>query len=62
MGLRRAPPHKDIQKTALGATDSVEWEYKEDAVELVTQLQERWGRSMGDRTSPRRHFFKSIPA
>ena len=39
-GITASPPHKDIQKTALGATDSVEWEYKEDAFELVTQLQE----------------------
>ncbi|PLX01119.1 MAG: RNA methyltransferase [Marinilabiliales bacterium] len=26
-GLTATPPHKDIHKTALGATDSVEWEY-----------------------------------
>jgi len=39
-GITATPPHKDIQKTALGATESVEWEYKEDAVALVTKLQE----------------------
>ena len=39
-GITASPPHKDIQKTALGATDSVVWEYREDAVRLVTQLQE----------------------
>ena len=38
-GITATPPHKDIQKTALGATDSVEWEYKEDVVALVAQLQ-----------------------
>lgn len=37
-GITAIPPHKDIQKTALGATDSVEWEYCEDAVLLVDQL------------------------
>ena len=26
--ITATPPHKDIQKTALGATDSVEWEYQ----------------------------------
>lgn len=26
-GITAKPPHKDIHKTALGATDSVEWEY-----------------------------------
>ena len=26
-GITATPPHKDIHKTALGATDSVDWEY-----------------------------------
>jgi 23S rRNA (guanosine2251-2'-O)-methyltransferase len=26
-GFTATPPHKDIQKTALGATESVEWHY-----------------------------------
>jgi tRNA G18 (ribose-2'-O)-methylase SpoU len=34
-GITATPPHKDIQKTALGATDSVVWEYKEDTVAVV---------------------------
>ncbi len=38
-GITATPPHKDIQKTALGATASVAWEYKEDAIALVAQLQ-----------------------
>ena len=37
-GITATPPHKDIHKTALGATDSVAWEYREDAVELVQAL------------------------
>ena len=37
-GITAIPPHKDIQKTALGSTDSVEWEYREDAVLLIDQL------------------------
>ena len=37
-GITATPPHKDIHKTALGATDSVAWEYREDAVELVQEL------------------------
>ncbi|WP_324721591.1 RNA methyltransferase [Salinimicrobium sp. HB62] len=39
-GITATPPHKDIQKTALGATETVEWEYAEDALELVKRLQE----------------------
>src|SRR5690554_4069197 len=38
-GITAKPPHKDIQKTALGATESVDWEYVENTLELVTRLQ-----------------------
>ncbi|MCM4169506.1 tRNA (guanosine(18)-2'-O)-methyltransferase [Arenibacter antarcticus] len=38
-GITATPPHKEIHKTALGATDSVAWEYHEDALELVQDLQ-----------------------
>ena len=37
-GITAAPPHKDIHKTALGATESVEWEYVEDTLKLIHQL------------------------
>ena len=39
-GITATPPHKDIQKTALGATDSVGWEYVDDAVALLQSLQD----------------------
>ena len=38
-GITATPPHKEITKTALGATESVDWEHKEDVVELVKELQ-----------------------
>jgi 23S rRNA (guanosine2251-2'-O)-methyltransferase len=38
-GITAKPPHKDIQKTALGATDSVSWEYAESTAEVVKKLQ-----------------------
>jgi tRNA G18 (ribose-2'-O)-methylase SpoU len=38
-GITATPPHKDIQKTALGSTESVDWEYEENILKLVTQLQ-----------------------
>ncbi|MFC7358014.1 RNA methyltransferase [Jejudonia soesokkakensis] len=38
-GITAKPPHKDIQKTALGATDSVVWEYAEDTLLLIKKLQ-----------------------
>ena len=38
-GITAKPPHRDIHKTALGATESVEWEYKADTLTLVKELQ-----------------------
>ncbi len=40
-GITATPPHKDIQKTALGATDTVSWEHKKDTLELVHELRSR---------------------
>ncbi|WP_025743861.1 RNA methyltransferase [Aquimarina pacifica] len=37
-GITATPPHKDIQKTALGATDTVDWEYYEDTLTLINNL------------------------
>jgi tRNA G18 (ribose-2'-O)-methylase SpoU len=39
-GITAKPPHKDIIKTALGATESVDWEYIEDVVGLVKHLKQ----------------------
>lgn len=38
-GITATPPNKDIQRTALGATDSVDWEYAEDTLSVVKKLQ-----------------------
>lgn len=37
-GITAKPPHKDIHKTALGATETVAWEYAEDTLEVVKTL------------------------
>ncbi|MGD0581988.1 MAG: RNA methyltransferase [Bacteroidales bacterium] len=37
-GITPTPPHRDIQKTALGATESVEWKYYSKTVDAVTEL------------------------
>ena len=37
-GITAKPPHKEIHKTALGATESVEWEYVKDTGGLVDRL------------------------
>lgn len=37
-GITACPPNKEISKTALGATESVDWEHYADVVELVQKL------------------------
>ena len=38
-GITARPPHKEIHKTALGATESVDWTYVESTMEVVEKLQ-----------------------
>nr|WP_299488439.1 RNA methyltransferase [uncultured Allomuricauda sp.] len=38
-GITATPPHKDIRKTALGATESVDWEHRQNTLELIQELQ-----------------------
>ena len=40
-GITAKPPHKDIQKTALGATETVDWEYVPETLEVVQKLQQQ---------------------
>ncbi|HEX8562384.1 MAG TPA: RNA methyltransferase [Flavobacterium sp.] len=37
-GITATPPNKEIHKTALGATDTVEWEYAESILEILKRL------------------------
>lgn len=37
-GITAQPPHREIQKTALGATDSIDWEYRESIIDLTNEL------------------------
>ncbi|MBN2746367.1 MAG: RNA methyltransferase [Bacteroidales bacterium] len=37
-GITATPPHKEIQKTALGATESVKWSYQTSTEEAVKAL------------------------
>lgn len=39
-GITATPPHKEIHKTALGATETVAWEYQKNVTEVISQLQE----------------------
>lgn len=37
-GITPTPPHREILKTALGATESVDWEYHPNILELIQKL------------------------
>mgnify|MGYP000903222119 CR=1 len=37
-GITPKPPHRDIQKTALGATETVDWEHKSSTLETIEEL------------------------
>ena len=40
-GITAKPPNKDIHKTALGATESVAWEYSKSITETVNTLKKK---------------------
>lgn len=40
-GYTPHPPKKEILKTALGATESVKWEYVKDPKEVITELKKK---------------------
>lgn len=37
-GITAQPPHREIEKAALGATESVDWEYHPKTIEVVKKL------------------------
>jgi len=39
-GITGTPPHREIHKTALGATESVQWQYDSEAAVSVQRLKE----------------------
>ena len=40
-GITATPPNKEIHKTALGATDTVAWEYQKNVADVITSLKEQ---------------------
>ena len=37
-GITAQPPHREIHKTALGATETVDWKYYENSMEAIIEL------------------------
>ncbi|WP_179349923.1 RNA methyltransferase [Winogradskyella pacifica] len=40
-GITAQPPHNDIRKTALGSTETVDWEYAEHTLDVVEKLKSK---------------------
>jgi len=40
-GITATPPHREIHKTALGATESVSWEYRENTTNIIAELKKQ---------------------
>ena len=49
-GITATPPNREIHKTALGAENSVAWEYAQDTLEVVEKLTNRKGTAFCCRT------------
>jgi tRNA G18 (ribose-2'-O)-methylase SpoU len=60
-GITGTPPNREINKTALGSTDSVSWEYFEKTEDLIQQLKkENWKIvciEQTDQSIPLQNFF-----
>ena len=39
-GITAVPPHKEIHKTALGATETVAWEYQKEVTDVIRKVKE----------------------
>lgn len=46
-GITATPPHREIRKTALGATESVNWSYYLSTMEAVTEFKEKGYKLIG---------------
>lgn len=40
-GITAQPPHREILKTAIGATESIDWQYFSNTIDSLTQLKSR---------------------
>ncbi|MBA4336568.1 RNA methyltransferase [bacterium] len=65
-GMTGMPPRKEIEKTSLGACDTVPWEYRKDAATVVRELKEKGYQIVAlELTDPPRHYAEaqfSFPA
>ena len=60
-GITGQPPHREIHKSALGATETVAWEYRKEILELLSELRGKGYRivpvEQTDRSTSLKDFF-----
>ena len=65
-GYTPQPPHRDIQKTALGATESVDWMYYPSTVDAINELRADgftiWAVEQVDKSIPLHQVSLPFPA
>lgn len=62
-GITGVPPHREIEKTALGATSSVPWEYCENPIDAVNRLRaEGYTIAVVEQTNESVSLHKFVPA
>lgn len=65
-GYTPQPPHRDIHKTALGATETVQWKYLASTQEAVQELREAgyqlWAVEQVENSIPLNRFDANQPA
>ncbi len=59
-GITAKPPHREIQKTAIGATESVEWAYYDKAKEAVQTLKNQGYQIIGVEQTDESHSLSEI--
>lgn len=65
-GITAKPPHREIHKTALGATESVDWQYFESTIDAVNELRSRhykiYAIEQTDQSVLLQHFTMTTPS
>ena len=59
-GITATPPHREIHKTALGAEESVDWEYFEETTDAVQALKNEGIHDSIRGTSGKQYFSGTI--
>ena len=60
-GITAQPPHREIQKTALGATDSVSWKYFKNTIESVKELKSEGYQVVSIEQAHNKTFLQNYP-